>query len=84
MVSCCRYAGKRLRYWSYGSTATGLSVEEVGVPDGQQAQQDRQILCQRRGTEVLVHGVEAGEHLAELRPGRSAIMVDRPMAESIE
>ena len=46
--------------------ATRLGAEEVVVPDAQQAQQHRQILLQRGGAEMLVHGVEAGEHLAEI------------------
>ena len=35
------------------------------VPDGEQAHQHRQVLRQRRGAEVLVHLVEAGQHLVE-------------------
>ena len=41
-------------------------AEEVGVPDGQEPEQDRQIALERSGAEMLVHRVEAGEHRAEV------------------
>ena len=41
-------------------------AEEVGVPDGQEPEEDRQIALERGGAEMLVHGVEAGEHRAEI------------------
>ena len=43
----------------------GLGAEEIVVPDADQPQEHRQVLLDRRGPEVLVHRVEAGEHLAE-------------------
>ena len=46
--------------------ADGLRVEEVAVPDREQPHEHRQVLRERRGAEVLVHRVEAGEHLAEV------------------
>ena len=45
--------------------ADGLRVEEVAVPDREQAHDHRQVLRERRGAEVHVHVVEAGEHLVE-------------------
>ena len=39
-----------------------LRTEEVVVPDGQQAQEHRQVALERRGAEVLVHLVEAIQH----------------------
>ena len=62
----------------------GLRVEEVGVPDREQPQQHRQVLGERRGAEVLVHLVEAGEQLAERCPARWRSSSTSPMAESIE
>ena len=44
----------------------GLGAEEVGVPDGQQPHEHRQVALERRGAEVLVHLVEAVEHGAEV------------------
>ena len=39
---------------------------------------------ERRGAEVLVHRVEPGEQLAGTAPGPIAIIVESPIAESIE
>ena len=66
MSSCWRYAGKRARYWLYGRIGLGLGPEEVVVPDADEPEQHRQVRLERRGAEVLVDRVEAGEHLAEL------------------
>ena len=50
-----------------------LRAEEVVVPDAEQPHQHRQVALERRGAEVLVHLVEAGEHRAEvLRADRRA------------
>ncbi len=76
--------GEALQVLLVGQHGDRLRAEEVGVPDGEQAQQHRQVALERRGAEVLVHLVEAGEHRAEVRRGRSASIVDRPIAESIE
>ena len=48
-----------------GQHGMRLRVEEVAVPDAQQAQQQRRVGLERRSAEVLVDEVEAGEHLAE-------------------
>ncbi len=64
-------------------TPTRLGAEEVVVPDGQEAHQHRHVALGRRGAEVLVHGVEAGEQSRKFS-GPTAIMVESPMAESIE
>ena len=29
MVSCCKYAGKRCRYWAYGSTACEWAFQKL-------------------------------------------------------
>jgi len=42
-----------------------FGAEEVAVPDRQQAHQQRQVGAARRFPEVLVHRVEAGQHLGE-------------------
>ena len=49
-----------------GQDGDRLRVEEVVVPDGEQAHEHGQVLLEGRGAEVLVHGVEAGEQLAEV------------------
>jgi hypothetical protein len=62
--------------------AAGEAVE-VAVPDVQQAQAHRQVGFQRRGAEVLVHRMGAGQQLAEaLAP--TAIAIGRPMADHSE
>ena len=44
-------------------------LEKVVVPDAQQPQHDRHVAVQRRGAEMVVHGVIAVEHAEEiLRP----------------
>src|ERR1700722_15831798 len=43
-----------------------LGPEEITIPDGQESHQDWQVGFERRGTEMLVHRVEAGEHGAKL------------------
>ena len=48
-----------------GQHGVGLGAEEVVVPDVEHALDDRQVLLQWRCAEVLVDGVEAGQHLAE-------------------
>ncbi len=57
--------GKALEVLLVGHHAVGLGAEEVAVPDGEQAHQRRQVALERGAPEVLVHLVEAGEHLAE-------------------
>ena len=44
---------------------TGLRVEEVVVPEPDQAEQRRRVGLQRRGTEVLVDDVEPGQEFGE-------------------
>ena len=58
--------GEAVQVLVVGQDGDGLGAEEVGVPDGEQAEEDGQIFLERRGAEVLVHGVEAGEHVAEI------------------
>ena len=48
-----------------GHHADRLGAEEVAVPDAEQPHQHRQVLLERRAAEVLVHLVEAGQHLVE-------------------
>ena len=43
-----------------------LGVEEIVVPDAEQPQRDRQILLQRRGAEVFIHRVGAGEQFLKV------------------
>jgi hypothetical protein len=49
-----------------GHDADGLGAEEIVVPDGQKTEQQRQVAGRRRGAEMLVHRVEAGQHGAEI------------------
>ena len=44
----------------------GVRIEEVGVPDGEQAQKRGQITLEGRGAKVLVDLVETFEHLLEV------------------
>ena len=44
----------------------GLRAEEVGVPHTEQTHKHRNVLLQRRGSEVLIHGVEALEETHEV------------------
>ncbi len=62
--------GEALEVLVVGQDRQRLGAEEVRVPDGEQAEQHGQVGVQRGGAEVLVHGVEAGEHLARSAPGR--------------
>ena len=62
--------GEALEVLLVGQHGDGLRVEEVGVPEGEQAEQHGQILLERGSPEVDVHGVEAGEHVAEVLAGR--------------
>ena len=48
-----------------GQHGDGLGAEELPIPHRKEPHQRRQVSLQRRGPEVLVHGVEAGEQLAE-------------------
>src|SRR5580658_4605517 len=66
-----------------GQNGNGVRIEKVDIPDGEQAQQHRQISVERRGPEVLVDFVETGQHGAEFFRS-TAIIVERPIAESIE
>src|SRR4051812_28234586 len=40
-------------------------AEEVGIPDGQQSEEDREVFLEWRRAKVLVHRVKAAEHLVE-------------------
>ncbi len=59
--------GEAVQVLVVGEDAAGLGAEEAAVPDREQAHQHRQVAGRRRLAEVLVHRVEAGEHLGELR-----------------
>ena len=54
--------GEALEVLLVGHHADCLRVEEVPVPDREQPHQDRQVSLERRGSEVDVHLVEAGQH----------------------
>src|SRR5215813_1065644 len=43
-----------------------LGPKEVVVPNGQKSHQHRQIAFKRRRSEMLIHLVKAGEHVAEI------------------
>ena len=61
-----KVCGEALQVLLVGQHRHGLRIEEVVVPDDQQAHQHGQITFEGRGPEVLIHRVEASEHLAEL------------------
>ena len=58
--------GKALQILLIGQHGDGLGAEEIVVPDGEQAQQHRQVALKRRGAEMLVHRMEAIQHGAEI------------------
>ena len=58
--------GEALEVLLVGEDGDGLGVEEVGVPDGEEAEEGGEIFLEGRGAEVVVHGVEAFEHGAEV------------------
>jgi hypothetical protein len=66
-----------------GQDGDGRSAKEVVVPEGQQAQEHRQVALERGRAEVLVYLVKAVEQSAEVLRADGK-MVDRPMAESME
>ena len=49
-----------------GQNRNGFSTKKVIVPHGQKPKENRQILLERRGPEVLVHFVESLEHSAKV------------------
>ena len=49
-----------------GEDRLGLRAEEARVPDVEQPEHDRHVGRERRSAQVLVDGVEPGEHLGEL------------------
>ena len=52
-----------------GEHGDALGTEEVIVPDGEEAEEDGEVLLKRRRAEMLVHRVEAGEQVGKiLRP----------------
>ena len=57
--------GEAVQVLVVGQDGAGFGAEEVAVPDREQAHQHRQVFGQRRLAEVLVHRVEAGQHLGE-------------------
>ena len=58
-----REAGEILGVGEHG---VRLRTQEVGVPDAEQTHEDRNVLLERRGAEVLIHGMHASEELAEV------------------
>src|SRR6266446_7158513 len=54
-----------------GQDCYGLSAEEVVVPDANESQQHGQVTLKGSRAEMLVHGVESGEHLVELFRAKS-------------
>ena len=59
--------GKALQVLLVRHHAERLGAEEVSVPHGEQAHDDRQVLLERGRAEMLVHRVEAGEEVLEPR-----------------
>jgi hypothetical protein len=83
MVSCWRYAGKRFRYWSYGSTAT------VGAPSRSTFQIPISPTSTGRlrssGAARKCSSMARNPASSSRKPsGPRAIMVESPMAESME
>src|SRR3546814_9791658 len=63
MLQVGREALEVLRVRQYGDRDR---AEEIVVPDRDQRHQHRQVALERRVTEMHVHFVEAGEHVAEV------------------
>ncbi len=58
--------GEALEVLLVGQYRDALCAEEVVVPDGKETHEHGQVLLKRRGTEMLVHGMEAGEEVGEV------------------
>ena len=54
--------GEALEVLLVGQNRDGFRAEEVCVPNRQQTHEHGQILRERGGAEMLVHGVEARQH----------------------
>ncbi len=57
---------KALEILVVGKDRHRLAAEEVRVPDGEKPHEDREVFGEGSGPEVLVHGMEALEHLPEV------------------
>ncbi len=60
-----RQQGQRL---AVGQGCRGRRAEEVGIPEGEQGQRQRQVVARPGLDEMLVHGAGAGQQLLELPP----------------
>src|SRR5690349_23473375 len=58
--------GKSLQVLLVGKDRDGLSIEEIYIPDGEQAHEHGKVLSKRRLAEVLVHLMTAVEHGQEI------------------
>lgn len=65
-VALLEVGGKAVHILVVRQNRFGFSAEEVVVPDTDQRQQHRQVFLSRRGGEVFVHRVRAGEQLDEV------------------
>ena len=66
-----------------GRDAAAVETMEIAIPDIEQAQAHWQVAGQRRGAEVLVHGMRARQQAAETL-GPTAMATGRPMADQRE
>src|SRR5262249_15477680 len=57
---------KTLEVLVVGQYGNRLGAEEVAVPDAEQPHQHWHVALKRRRAEMLVHLMEAGEHVAEI------------------
>src|SRR5580704_7452540 len=62
---------KPLQILLIGQDRYGLGAEKVGIPNREQAKQNRKIPVEWRGAEVLVHLVEPMQHRLEVHAANS-------------
>lgn len=65
-VALLEVSGKAMHVLIVRQNCFGFGAEEIVVPDTNQRQQYRQVFLSRRGREVFVHGVGAGQQLNEV------------------
>ena len=65
-VALLKVVGEVLQVMVVGQDGVALRAEEVAVPDPQQRHQHRDVLLQRRGTEMLVGGKRALQQCFEI------------------
>ena len=65
-INLLKVGGEAVHGLVVGQNGVCLGAEEIVVPDAEECHNDRHVLVKRCLTEMLVHGVEAFEHLREV------------------